>query len=398
MAYITGHPDVDKYLLFKMLDYKTLSILNSANKYAKRNIKRLNIAFETNIRFLQSKLIKVQRKRTINKLVAACSKGSLSLAKFLLNTLHHNIDFAVHKQHDDLCGTNGIVFILNNSCKQSEFQSFDSQKLSLHEAFLSACINGHIHIMQWLWNITNKTIDIHADNERAFTLACNNEHLDIMQWLWDISEHTIDFHVNNNDIFGHACILRKRLDVAKWIWNASNGNIDKSKLDYIFHSVCWIGKTEACEWLFSVADSIDTRFDDDRLFHDACSVGDLGVAKFLWKISNNSIRFDDRSNKAFVKSCERNDIQMAQYIYGLWEVSNQSVHMINDYLFIRSCLKNNKDIAEWFCTLSDNYSIVCVGNRIVPVIKSYVAIMELYFAMFSCSCLAIYLASRWVVS
>jgi len=431
MTYITGHPDVDKYLLLKMLDYKTLSILNSANKYAKRNLKRMNIIFEADVP--SNKLPKKHVTCFTDKFMAACSSGSLNFAKFLLNTSHHHIDITTkHKYHCKQCSTYNISYVLNDVRKQQDYALnksrvnprnifYKQQRFPMFKAFVLACENGHINVMQWLWNISNKkidlhvknefefvlglacknghihiaqwlwyisneTINIHANNEYPFTAACDNEHLDIVQWLWDTSKHTIDFQMDDHHIFRRVCVFNKSLDVAKWILNASNGTISEHIINNVFKLVCWAGKRKACEWLFSVSNSIDARFNNDELFHKACLVGDHDIAKFLWRISNKSIHFDH--DNVFIRSCERNDPKMAQW---LWEAFGQSMYVNHDYIFIQSCLKNNKDIAEWFCTLSDNYSIVCVGNRIVPVIKSYVA-------MLIGSCLAIYLASHCFAS
>jgi len=50
--------------------------------------------------------------------------------------------------------------------------------------FWQACLNGHLFIAQWLWEI-KPDIDISAENEHAFRYACDNGHLSVAQWLWE---------------------------------------------------------------------------------------------------------------------------------------------------------------------------------------------------------------------
>jgi hypothetical protein len=47
-------------------------------------------------------------------------------------------------------------------------------------------------VVQWLWMISNGTIDIHADDDWAFIWSCKNGHLEVAQWLWSISNQSMD--------------------------------------------------------------------------------------------------------------------------------------------------------------------------------------------------------------
>ncbi len=71
-------------------------------------------------------------------------------------------------------------------------------------------------VAKWLWKISKRTIDIHADNEHAFQISCRDGHLDVAKWLWKLSDETIDIHAENEYAFRYSCDHSHR-DVAKWL-------------------------------------------------------------------------------------------------------------------------------------------------------------------------------------
>ena len=112
-----------------------------------------------------------------------------------------------------------ITFIQNG--KLEEIQSFYEQyKLHIdisadnEHAFRYACYNGHLELVQWLYQI-KPTIDISADNEHAFRGACENGHLNVAQWLYKIKP-TIHISARDEYAFRIACEYG-HLELAQWL-------------------------------------------------------------------------------------------------------------------------------------------------------------------------------------
>lgn len=59
------------------------------------------------------------------------------------------------------------------------------------------CINGHLHIAQWLIDLSHdfdfSLIDIHARDNSAFRWSCRTGNMHIVRWLIELSHQPI-FH------------------------------------------------------------------------------------------------------------------------------------------------------------------------------------------------------------
>jgi hypothetical protein len=116
----------------------------------------------------------------------------------------------------------------------------------------SSCRNGHLEVAQWLWSISNETINIHAYNEWAFRCSCYHGHLEVAQWLWSICNGTIDIHACSGWAFRSSC-ANGHLALAQWLWSISNEMIDIHADECAFRRICENGYQEVAQWLWRIS-------------------------------------------------------------------------------------------------------------------------------------------------
>lgn len=81
--------------------------------------------------------------------------------------------------------------------------------------FRAACIDGHLHIMQWLFQV-KPDIDVSEKNEQAFHLACDFNHLHIAKWLLQVKPD-INISALKDIAFRCAC-FEDRTEIAQWLY------------------------------------------------------------------------------------------------------------------------------------------------------------------------------------
>lgn len=224
--------------------------------------------------------------------------------------------------------------------------------------FRSACFNGHIYIVEWLYHISNKDgnkpIDIHFCDELAFRSACENGHFEIAKWLYKITERNIDINANDDYAFRLSC-SNNHLNIAQWLYDVSK--MDNKSIDIHAHS--------------------------EDAFRFSCLNGFLDAAQWLYNLSkkdnNNKIDIHAQNEYAFVYSCINGHINVVKWLYNLSQTDDNkkiNIHIENDRAFISSCINNKKDIAEWLCSICSDYSIVYVDNKLIPFVKNIKTILE----------------------
>jgi len=410
MAYITGHPDVDKYLLFKMLDYKTLSILNSANKYAKRNLKRMGICFEDGLTMtrivhhtgrvvydtyldVNQEVVQMGDHTWKKSFGVACEGGMLNEAKMILNIAKHTFD--INKMDGmNICYLQNVCYYgkLNIAewLRNITIERFNQNPCIRRNCFDAAVVSERLNIMQWLHRISNDTINEHIRTiepfltacecgrlgaakwlhfvssyvieecirtTSPFKLACNNGELNVARWLHYMSNrldhasgNAINEYINSGTPLSMACHYNY-LSVAKWLWHIFKP--EPGFIDSMFYEVLRNGHLKVAKWLWRVAkNSVQIHSGDELKFRVVCSMGRLDMAKWICRISNHSIVFNANTN--YIKSvCFNGHLHVLQW---LWFASKHSIDIRanNDASFEIACRTGNIETASWLWRITDN--------------------------------------------
>lgn len=85
----------------------------------------------------------------------------------------------------------------------------------VHWLFRAACIDGHLHIMQWLLQV-KPDIDISDRSETVFRFACDLDHLHIAKWLIQVKPD-IKISAYRDLAFRCAC-FEDRKEIAQWLY------------------------------------------------------------------------------------------------------------------------------------------------------------------------------------
>jgi len=112
--------------------------------------------------------------------------------------------------------------MFHSACEKGDLSGVQAHydKNSAVKGFGIACKNGHINVVQWLYNL-----GICYKLDDAFSVACANNHLEITKWL-----HSLD----SSYIYKEDCrpfrraIINKAIDVAKWIYDLDKSVLVKS--------------------------------------------------------------------------------------------------------------------------------------------------------------------------
>ena len=99
---------------------------------------------------------------------------------------------------------------------------------SIYEGFSESCSWGHLDIAIWLYDVSNKTINIHNNKDEIFFFAAILNQLSVVKWLYDLGGFDV---LLRSDIIYAICYERGHHDMIKWLTNKySNISINKQSL------------------------------------------------------------------------------------------------------------------------------------------------------------------------
>ena len=107
--------------------------------------------------------------------------------------------------------------MINQELKQ-RYKKYNKQQLN--DAFIDACQNNDLDILQFLLTSLELTehADIHARNDAGFRIACLDGHLEIVKYLLtsdELTEHA-DIHAKDDEGFIWACFYGY-LEIVKYL-------------------------------------------------------------------------------------------------------------------------------------------------------------------------------------
>jgi hypothetical protein len=118
--------------------------------------------------------------------------------------------------------------------------------------------------------------------------------------------------------------------------------------------------------------NIDIHYSNEYPFRNACYYGKIDFMKWLWELSNSigsPINIHVENDDPFRLCCSNNNFKGALWLYNLSQKINSPIDLnapnwIGKSAFVLSCERNHIEIAEWFCELSLKYHIITFNNKI----------------------------------
>ena len=242
------------------------------------------------------------------------------------------------------------------------------ESINIGDALLSACINGHLEIVKWLFEIGNNNDNYYLDN--GFACACENGHLEIVEWVLEINPKN-KFDIDYDRGFGYAC-GHGHLEIAKCLLELVDIHIED---EFAFCSACENGHLEIAKWLFEISETtlnaekklgiIDIHNDGEHIFLLTCINGHLEIAKWLIEITEQkklicggAIDIHAKGEQAFRWTCNSH-LHIAKWLLTLYtnkELKNLNRKLAKEELENRT--KNN------LCMI---YSVLSKGSKIIDM-------------------------------
>lgn len=103
---------------------------------------------------------------------------------------------------------------------------------NLDNKFMYACLNGHIEVAKWLYELG---VDIHIENDIFFRSSCSSGQIEVAIWLYELGAN---IHIENDEVFIRSC-ERGQIEIAKWLYELG-ANIHIGN-DFAFRWSCAFG-------------------------------------------------------------------------------------------------------------------------------------------------------------
>lgn len=206
-----------------------------------------------------------------------CIRNHLSLAKMIWGWSGESIN--LRSKNDDffrICAEFGYLEFMKQLLNWSPEIDIHTQD---DMAFKLACKYGQYEIVRFLVNLDEK-MDVHMHDEEPFRNACHSGSLFLVRYLWHLSDRTIDISANQDQAFrwaslrGHNHIVEQLL-----IWNPEI-NICSNRYEVLHYSPKE-KRVELFEILSAYDHEIRRHFLDYDNFRKICESGDLpGLIEF----------------------------------------------------------------------------------------------------------------------
>jgi hypothetical protein len=238
-----------------------------------------------------------------------------------------------------------------------------SLNLSNNDNFLfnTACSNGNLDIVQWLFSILVYKENIEDENElnvinntiinKSFDLALSNNYINILIWIYEKYPQLI----NTVDAFENAC-LKGHLNISEWLLNDLNVGINNIG----FENACACGRLNVIKLIYF--NKLNSQLTDDQLTngaHSACKYGHIIVFRWIYIIAP-FICTSSKMEICFTIACLCGNLQIAKWIINIVNPDLDD-WLFDGYVFQIACLNNHLNVVKWLITIC-SHSINQINN------------------------------------
>lgn len=210
-------------------------------------------------------------------------------------------------------------------------------------AFMSACNEGHLNIVKWIYEC--QTIVIRPAITAGMVYAVKSNHLSVLKWL-----HTLRATPKNTDIYNmydSACALNYP-EIVYFLLKTFPTKLP-SEHEKGFELACRYGHLDLAKRLLIEQDYV-TDEELDTVFRETCARGQLNVAKWLFQTFEWRVAGEQTLDFAFRKACGNGHLDVAKWLVSTWPDIN--VTSLDMQALCLACKNAHLDVVRWISTLN----------------------------------------------
>lgn len=208
--------------------------------------------------------------------------------------------------------------------------------------FINYCKKGDLNAAKDFF-IRNPSTKISTNNYEAFVVACINGNIDIVQWLYSIKSSVINRSCNFSELVDDI-IESGSKEVLVIIKNIKN--IEFSNKNFV--DACKFGWFNIVKLIYFSKNDNDNLYNFNEAFSFACENGHILIAKWLLEKKSN-INISAFSEYAFRKACENGHYEIAKWLYNLGLNNDVKINIseLNNYAIIYATIYGHIEIVKW---------------------------------------------------
>ncbi len=276
-----------------------------------------------------------------------------------------------------------------------------------NSAFYHACVDGHLHIAQWIYE-TYTMINVEYNDNHGIYEACRNGHFHVVEWLFTIHS-AFNTQEMKNTLLYIACDANS-FEIAQWLMK-NGAKIEYLHVDNAFHRACisgspriilWIHEQNPQRYQYRVEKAYDHHYDYEYTLYysniqyslverqqkilkgrisihlnhqnndvyyfmsNMAKYGLLGMLEYYHALYFRT--FIAESSMMIYHAATHGHMDVIHYIYSITQNVDLSVY--NHGGFITACKSGYIQIAEWYrSVMPQRYNFRMDNDEIIPVIR-----------------------------